>query len=414
MKNSSVNRAYRENKFLNPPNHLFQRGTGYIIGLIIIFSLLIATACLAEDGKPYLERGLKAYNKDADFDKTIAELQKAIELGLNDQADLIQARLYLGFAYIGKGQRINAVVEFAKVIHLDPELNLDPKIYSSKIVTVFNETKQSLTDSLTVISTPGGADVYLDGKKVGATPLKLNSVVVGDHILKVVKEFFQPKELNFRIDKGEDNRVQVQLDKLDIEVRLASNPPEAIVYVLGKPIGKTPLLLKLSLDKEINVKLAKEEFLDRELKIKLSSGGITIYGTNDVFPIKDGIGEILVELSPAPIPGSLKITSIPSDAIIYLDGMEVGKTPLVIAKVTPGNREVRAIIQDFDNATQKVEIVSNKEMSVEFILGGLISLSSVPDGAQVSMLELRHSKLTGSRSVRIWLSLARRNTKIKV
>jgi tetratricopeptide (TPR) repeat protein len=424
MKNSSVNRVYRQNKFLNPPNPLFQRGNGSIypfskggkgdlksnlkpkkqilsiIGLIIILSVFIATECFAENGKLYLERGLKAYNKDADFDKTISELQKAIELGLKDRADLIQARLYLGFAYVGKGQRINAVVEFAKVIHLDPERNLDPRVYSSKIVTVFNETKQSLTDSLTIISTPGGADVYLDGKKVGVTPLKLNSVVTGDHILKVAKEFFQPKELNFRVDKGEDNRVQVQLDKAEVEVRLTSNLPEAIVYVSGKPTGKTPLLLKVSLDKEINVKLAKEEFLDRDLKIKLSSGGITLYGTNNVFPIKDGVGEVLVELSPAPIPGSLNVLSIPSDAIIYLDGIEVGKTPLDIAKVTPGNREVRVIIQDFDNATKKVEIASNKEALVEFILGGVISFSSVPDGAQVS-IDGKYSGVTPFKTGRL-------------
>jgi hypothetical protein len=400
MKNTSVNRAYKEKKFLNPPNPLFQRGNGYIIGLIIILSVFMATVCLAEDGKPYLERGLKAYTKDADFDKTIAELQKAIELGLKDQADLIQARLYLGFAYVGKGQRINAVVEFAKVIHLDPELNLDPRVYSSKIVTVFDETKQSLTDSLTVISTPGGADVYLDGKKVGVTPLKLKSIVTGDHVLKVVKEFFQPKEMDFRIDKGEDNRVQVQLDKAEVEVRLTSNPPEAIVYVSGKPTGKTPLLLKVSLDKEINVKLAKEGFLDRDLKIKLSSGGITLYGANNVFPIKDGVGEVPVELSSAPIPGSLNVVSIPSDAIIYLDGIEVGKTPLDIAKVTPGNREVRAVIKDFDNVTKKVEIVSNEKTSIGFVLGGVISFSSVPDNAQVS-IDGKYSGVTPFKTGRL-------------
>jgi len=405
MKNSSVNRAFsdKSKKFLpiiksliyferlTHPRTTLKRGVSgnfhldLLISILIVFSLLIATQCPAEDGKPYLERGLKAYTKDADFDKTIAELQKAIELRLNDKSDLIQAHLYLGFAYVGKNQRINAVVEFAKVIHLDPELNLDPKVYSSKILTVFNDTRQSLTDSLTVVSTPGDADVYLDGKKIGVTPLKLNSVIVGDHIMKVVKDYFQPKELDIRVDKGEDNRVQVQLDKAEVEVRLASNPPEAIVYVFDKPIGKTPQSFKISLDKEINVKLAKEEFLDKELKIRLSSSGITLYGTNNVFPVKDGIGEVLIELSPAPIPGSLKVTSIPTNATTYLDDIEIGKTPLTIAKVTPGNREIRASMPDFDNATKKVEIISNKETSIEFILGGLISISSVPAGAQVSV-----------------------------
>jgi len=351
--------------------------------IIIILSILITVECFAEDGEPYLERGLKAYNKDADFDKSIVELQKAIEIGLKDRADMIQAHLYLGFAYVGKGKRIDAMVEFAKAINLNPELNLDPKVYSSKIVNVFNETKQGLVDSLTIVSTPGSADVFLDGKKMGVTPLKLTSIIVGDHVLKVVKEYFQPKEIDIRVDKGEDNRVQVQLEKAEVEVRITSNPPEAIVYISGTPSGKTPLSLKISLDKELNIKLAKEEFLDKELKIRLSSDGITLYGTNNVFPVKDGIGDIQIDLSPAPLPGSLKITSIPPDAVVYLDSVEVGKTPLTIPKVTPGNREVRVNIIDFDNVTKKIEVVSNKEASIEFVLGGAISFLSVPNSVQV-------------------------------
>jgi len=106
----------------------------FILLTIMAINIIFVSECLAEDGKAYLERGIKAYSKDADFDKAISELQKAIELGMSKTADMVQARLYLGFAYIAKGKRIDAVVEFAKAINLDPELTLDPKIYSSKLV----------------------------------------------------------------------------------------------------------------------------------------------------------------------------------------------------------------------------------------------------------------------------------------
>jgi hypothetical protein len=348
----------------------------------IIFVLLMATQCFAEDGKPYLENGLKAYNSDADFDKAISELKKAVQLGLKEKSDNIQAHLYLGFAYIAKNQRINAVVEFAKTINLDPELSLDPKVYSSKIISVFNETKQSLVDSLTVVSTPGGADVLLDGKKFGVTPIKINGVLVGEHSLTVVKEYYQPKNQTIQVYKAEENRIEVLLDKAEVEVQIKSVPPDSMVYIANNPIGKTPLSVKISLDKEISVKLAKEEFLDKEINIKLLPNGINI-GTDKFFPVKDNIGEVVVELSHAPVPGSLKITTIPADAVIYLDGVEIGKTPFVMSKVTPGSREIRVNIPNFDSMTKRISIVSNKETAVEFILGGVISFTSVPNNAQI-------------------------------
>jgi tetratricopeptide (TPR) repeat protein len=376
--------------------------------IIIIISALFATDCLAEDSKTYLERGIKAYEKDADFDKAISELQKAIELGLNETSDLVKARLFLGFAYIAKGKRVDAVVEFAKAINLDPELSLDPKIYSSKILIAFNETKASLVDSLTVISVPGDAEVFLDDKKVGVTPLKLNSVLTGVHKITISKEYFLPKTLDIHIYKAEENRVQVQLEKAEVEVRITSNPVEAFIYVSGNPSGKTPISLKISLDRDLSVKLAKEEYLDKELKLKLTAEGISIQGTDKVFPVNNAIADIQVELSPAPIPGSLKILSEPMGAIVYLDGVEKGQTPLSLPKITPGNREIRVSIPEFDTLTQKAEVISNKETEIKFILGGVVTLSSVPsdaqvfiDGKQIGITPLKTDRLSvGSHQVR--------------
>lgn len=377
MKNS------RKNKECKQDTRYRMQDEGFTFFVFCIISiLLLVNQCFAEEGKSYLESGIKAYNKDADFDKTISEIKKAIQIGLKDKSDQIQAHLHLGFAYIAKGKRIDAVVEFAKAINLDPEINLDPKTYSSKIISVFNETKQSLVDSLTVVSNPGGADVFLDGKKVGVTPVKISGVLVGERSLTIVKDYYQPKSLTVQVYKAEENRVEVQLEKAEVEIMLNSMPTESTVYIDNNPLGKTPLSLKISLDKELNVKLSKEEYLDKELKIRLLPNGVNI-GTDKFFAVEDNIADVTVELTPAPAPGSLKIITLPPDAIAYLDGIEIGKTPLTIPKVTPGNREIRVSIPNFDNLTKKVSVVSNKETVVEILLGGIINFSSVPSDAQI-------------------------------
>ncbi|MGB9597604.1 MAG: PEGA domain-containing protein, partial [Candidatus Poribacteria bacterium] len=125
-----------------------------------------------------------------------------------------------------------------------------------------------------------------------------------------------------------------------------------------------------------------EEYLDKELKIRLLPNGVNI-GTDKFFAVKDNLADVMVELIPAPTPGSLKIVTLPPDAIVYLDGVEIGKSPLTMPKVTPGNREIKVSIPNFDNLTKKVSVVSNKETVVELLLGGIMNFSSVPSDAQI-------------------------------
>jgi len=362
--------------------------------------LWMVMECDAADGRMHLENGLRAYREGADFDKAISELQEAVRLGLDNRTELVQTHLYLGFAHIGKGQRMAAEAEFAKAIQLDPTLSLDPKLHSIKIITVFNETKERLVDSLTVVSVPGGAEVYLDGQSLGVTPLRLSDVLIGEHTLRVVKEYFLPKVLSIQVEKEKDNRIQVQLDKQAVELLITSQPPEAAIYVAGEYKARTPLSLEVVLDQEIAIKLAKEEFLDKELKVKLTEAGVSVSDIENVIPTEDGVGRIHIGLSPAPSPGSLRIVSDPPGATAHLDGIAMGETPLTIAKVTPGIRKLRVSMSGFASVTEKVEIISDRETTVEVALGGRLHVSSIPSGAQV-FIDGEYMGITPLRTARI-------------
>jgi len=384
----------------------------YIILLASIL-LLTGTECHSAGGEARLENGLRAYKEEADFNRAISELQEAVRLGLSDGDNLIQAHLYLGFAYIGSGKTSAAEIEFAKAIKLDPTLELDSKRHSTKVINVFNGMRDRLVDSLTIISAPGEAKVYLDvlgdGSelvRVGSTPLTLNNVLMGDHTVRIVKIYFQPKVLKIRVEKGEDNRVQVQLDKAAIELRITSQPPETVVHVADKgvfqtqPYGTTPVSLEAFLDQELAIRLAKEEFRNKELTIKLTETGVMVLGMENVIPLENGVATVDVALAPAPPPGSLRVISDPPGAMVRLDGIEVGDTPLTIAKATPGSRRLRISLSGFASVTKKVEIVSSQEMTVQVVLGGLLNISSIPDDAQV-FLDGKYIGLTPFRTGRV-------------
>lgn len=370
----------------------------------IIFS--VGTECHS-DARASLENGLKAY-READFDKTISELRKAIDLGLDIPADMVQAHLHLAFAHIGRGERAAAEIEFAKAIQLDPALELDPDIHSTKVINVFNDMRESLVDSLVVVSVPGGAEVYLDESKTssGITPLKLDNTLIGEHNVRIVKEYFKPQIVKIKVEKGKDNRAQANLDKAEVELRVTSQPPKANAYIADKgrfqsqSHGTTPILLKATLGQELAIKLAKEEFLNKEFTIKLTEEGITTSDTEEIFLLKNGVGNIQVNLDIAPLPGSLRITSEPSSATIWLDGVKVGEAPLNLERITPGNRRLRASISGFASITKSVEIISNQETTVKIELGGRLRILSVPGSAQV-FIDGKYAGLTPFNTRRI-------------
>ena len=68
--------------------------------------------------------------------------------------------------------------------------------------------------NLQVNSTPLGADILLDGQKVGTTPEILNHVLIGRHELKVTKEGYLPEVSDVTVEEGQQAEVSVKLNAI--------------------------------------------------------------------------------------------------------------------------------------------------------------------------------------------------------
>ncbi len=97
---------------------------------------------------------------------------------------------------------------------------------------------------LYVKSEPPGASVYLDGKKQsGITPVVLEGISAGSHVLRLEKDLLNAIE-EIDVQPEEMVRIEIELKGELPSVRIYSDPFEAEVYVDGKLIGKTPQYLK--------------------------------------------------------------------------------------------------------------------------------------------------------------------------
>jgi PEGA domain len=121
-----------------------------------------------------------------------------------------------------------ALQAFAEVLRLDPRRELDPDYYSPGTRAAFEKVRKQLASvrrgKLLVTSSPPGADVFLDGRHVGKTPLSAD-FIPGTYPLQIMKD----GALSFT------RSVQVQADRsvaasvdLGFEGMVQAGPPPCV------------------------------------------------------------------------------------------------------------------------------------------------------------------------------------------
>lgn len=99
---------------------------------------------------------------------------------------------------------------------------------------------------LEVVSDPPEADVWLDDKFVGKTPMILKRVEPGAHTVEVKKSGFassmQKVEFGIKVTKQTVNLTLAEAGRLSV----TTQPAGALVYLDGKKVGETPATLSLA------------------------------------------------------------------------------------------------------------------------------------------------------------------------
>ena len=90
---------------------------------------------------------------------------------------------------------------------------------------------------LNITSVPGDADIYLDGQKVGTTPMMLPKCLVGQHTLKVSKAGHSDFNKAFSLAEGITEEISVQLES-GKPVTITA-PEGADIYVDGTKVATT-------------------------------------------------------------------------------------------------------------------------------------------------------------------------------
>ena len=111
-------------------------------------------------------------------------------------------------------------------------------------------TPTPIYGEVNLTSTPAMAEVYIDGVKMGETPLYLPHVLIGKHSVTVKHEGFSNYEGTLEIKEGQSVSISAELKDF-VSANVTSEFPEALIYIDGKLVGKGKVSTTLAFGKHI-------------------------------------------------------------------------------------------------------------------------------------------------------------------
>jgi DNA-binding beta-propeller fold protein YncE len=238
-------------------------------------------------------------------------------------------------------------------------------------------TETGTTGSITITSTPTGAEIFLDGvdtsQKTVSAGTTLTGVSTGSHTVKVTLAGYQDASQQVSVIAGTTTPVDFQLQGTIV---IFSTPTGAEVYLdnvdtgletttggttFGVPAGTT------------TVKVTLAGYQDASQQV-IVSGGSTAFAR--------------FMLVPGSSTGAITVTSTPTGAEIYLDGADTHSvTPTTLDGLSSGSHKVKVTLTDYQAPAEKdVPVAGGQTTSVTFPLvavAGDIAVTSDPGSAEI-------------------------------
>jgi hypothetical protein len=208
-----------------------------------------------------------------------------------------------------------------------------------KAGTMSSAKRIKLPGIVRITSEPSGAEVLINGQKVGVTPYD-NELVGGNHQLELRKPLYHPDISTFTLNEGETLQIPRTLKVRFGFLTVTTAPPRASVYVDGKSLGIAPVQRK------------EMESSRHTLRIELP----LFHQVNREFETKDGEETRITEIL-RPAFGSLEVYSSPeSGAEVFLDGQRVGSTSYSNQQLASGKYLLRVSKPLFSDAEEQIVI----------------------------------------------------------
>jgi TolB-like protein len=205
---------------------------------------------------------------------------------------------------------------------------------------------------LSVEANPKGADVFVDDQFKGKAPITLDELPSGTFRLKVSQVLYETLDEEIIIEDGKTNRQVVVLSPRFGTLNITGSPTSAQVSINGKAVGNLPLVNHRVGTGLAEIKISTEDYHEQEQFVQVD--------VNEMYPVNVD----LVRHS-----GTIVAISDPPEALLRLDGVEVGPSPQILKKVPTGKHSLVFAHPSFLEEVHEFNLLldERKEINVKLI-----------------------------------------------
>lgn len=113
-------------------------------------------------------------------------------------------------------------------------------VTNTELDNVELEAKEVKFGGLSVMSSPEGADITIDGEKMGKTPMTIGEIVIGNHDVVLNYKGYFPITQNIVVVENDTTIVNLELIKGQ-EIMISTDKKKDKIFVDGKLLGLSPL-----------------------------------------------------------------------------------------------------------------------------------------------------------------------------
>ena len=222
---------------------------------------------------------------------------------------------------------------------------------NSEVRTIEMTPAYSYLDIETV---PGGAEVFVDGKSVGTSPVSLpDKMKRGSVSIRVQKEMYYTEEMTFDIS-GDALRhtATVTLSPQFGTVECRCEDPEAELWIDNQKVGTGTWTGQLSSLSSHYLEARRKGHMSRSLNFDIVEGST----------VTQTIG------APEPLYGSIEVLSEPSGAVVKVDGKQVGTTPFILNEVLIEDHRIEVSKDGYEPYTATFTLSHNQHLPLNYTL----------------------------------------------
>jgi len=242
---------------------------------------------------------------------------------------------------------------------------------------------QNEKGSLKVFSDPAGAEIVIDGKTIGVTPLKIINVDAGERSMELRLQGYTTFKSSVQISTSETQNISVTLKPLAF-ISVKAQPASASIIINGSLAGTG--------------EVSRREVPAGDVALSIEAPGYD--GYKETLSLKPGEFQS-VNKTLTTIFGALAVSTVPPGATLSINGQPSGTTPFRSDSLMPGNYRLRLELEGYEPLEGKVVLKSGEPLTIEKKMvskyGGL-SISTTPAGAAVFINGIQQSGTTPYRT----------------